>query len=412
MLLNLALTIGLFIALAGLLEKWRQNHLATIPRWTIPTLFLVKCCAGLFYAYVLYEGIKGDTWEYFRGGGYVTAALQEGFQGYLRLVFGANGGYLDPSIFPYAYDSNFWGITGSYNMVRFHALLHPFSNGFYPFHLIVFNFFTLIGSLLLFKTLSKGLKVKAWHLFVCVLVPSALLFHSGIHKDGFSWVGICLILYGLFADLSRVKRILLCLVGLVLLWLIRPYLIVLLVVPILGYLVVGALKLKPYFSYGLSLLLGVISGFALDRIFSGKILTVLIDKRNEFETLHQGNTSFQIPELKSWSDLIADVPRTFIDSFFRPFISEVGISIQLLFSIEAILIVALVGYIVVKIPQKLNTCLGWFILILSIELLLFYGVIISNEGSLLRYRSLAWGLLGMFGLFTIFNQRSTTELSG
>ncbi|MEO1437450.1 MAG: hypothetical protein AAFV80_18050, partial [Bacteroidota bacterium] len=103
-------------------------------------IYGIRLLAGLAYAYVFFSLLHGgDALQMYRGGRVVWKALQEDPAIYFRLVFGPNGGFVETPVYKYAFSTNYWDHFDKWNIIRFHALLSPFTMSSYWVHVVIFT---------------------------------------------------------------------------------------------------------------------------------------------------------------------------------------------------------------------------------------------------------------------------------
>ena len=187
-------------------------------------LFIVKLLAGTFliliYTYYYPDRQTADIYKYYDDAVVIHSAVYQDPSAYIGLVSGIDSEseqckpYLD-QMSNWAPHSEQWlayAQTGDYNffmsnrlITRIHAVLIPFSQGFIYTHGIFFNLFSMLGLVLFYRLLQEKLKPNtiAWMLF-CV-VPSTLLWCSGLLKDCLVFSAVCIFLYALFSSKSAIK---------------------------------------------------------------------------------------------------------------------------------------------------------------------------------------------------------------
>lgn len=188
------------------------------------SLFILKLLAGtvliLIYTYYYPDRQTADIYKYYDDAVVIHSAVYEDPSTYLGLITGINGEsenckpYLD-KMSNWAPHSEQWlayAQTGDYNffmsnrlITRIHAVFIPFSQGFIYTHGIFFNLFSMLGLVLFYRLLKERLKPNTivWMLF-CV-IPSTLLWCSGLLKDCLVFSAVCIFLYALFSSKSAIK---------------------------------------------------------------------------------------------------------------------------------------------------------------------------------------------------------------
>ena len=94
-------------------------------------------------------------------------------------------------------------INDTRNLVRFHSILNFISFGYNTIHILIFEFLSITGLILLFKGLKKITLVTPLSLLlILVLFPSLLFWSSGILKETFVILGISLFINTLFYKIN------------------------------------------------------------------------------------------------------------------------------------------------------------------------------------------------------------------
>jgi hypothetical protein len=111
-------------------------------------------------------------------------------------------------------------------------------------------------------------------LLATFLLPSFIYWTSGIHKDGFVFVGFALIIYNIYYGLKNkdfsIKRFLLIFLGLILLLSLRNYLLLIILPAIVAWLLAEKLKARPLIVFSSAYLFFALAFFSL-KIFSSKL---------------------------------------------------------------------------------------------------------------------------------------------
>ncbi|MBL0049366.1 MAG: hypothetical protein IPP32_14870 [Bacteroidetes bacterium] len=131
-----------------------------------------------------------DAFKYYDDAKVIYAALYSHPIDYIRITFGINSGAAD--LFPYYQKMNNWFLGDNYTLyndsrsvIRFNALVFPFSNNHYSVHIIVMCFISLCGLTALYKAFYPFFATKQVSLIFSVfLIPSVLFWGSGVLKEG------------------------------------------------------------------------------------------------------------------------------------------------------------------------------------------------------------------------------------
>lgn len=171
-----------FFKVPGISVKWLQ------------VLFCLKIFTGfiLILIYSRFYTVRNttDAFKYYDDAKVIYAALYSHPIDYFRITLGINSGAAD--LFPYYQKMNNWFLGDNYTLyndsrsvIRFNALVFPFSNNHYSVHIIVMCFISLCGLTALYKAFYPFFSTKKISLFFSVfLIPSVLFWGSGVLKEG------------------------------------------------------------------------------------------------------------------------------------------------------------------------------------------------------------------------------------
>ncbi len=391
------LVLGFSLFFLGWIRVLPFFELTSIPKKWLYAIFLVKVLAALAYVFIhdhFYAG--GDARNYFEGGLIIADLIKENPIGYLRLVFGPNGGFIDPKLFPTTYACGYWENSGDYFMLRFHAVTRLFSFGEYYVHAVFMAFTALVGTIIWAKLLSAFKILSPITLLVLALWPSGLFWFSGMHKDGFLFLftGIALL-----SSVAVSKKNFMALFGLgfslLALFIIRkPYFLVF--VPCwMTYLAMLCMPKKRWIAPTV-FLLSMLSFILLNAILQNGLLEYLALKQGLFQRLI-GSSDFSIPVLEAtYASLFRNLPLAFVNALTRPWIWETSNPLAVLSSLEFLTIIGLLFFAILKGVKRSLTAIDAFLLSFSLLYLTFTGLVIGNAGALVRYRTFSMLFLALF----------------
>jgi hypothetical protein len=127
-------------------------------------------------------------------------------------------------------------LNDSQNVLRWNAVLHFISGGNIIFHAIFFAALTFAAGVDLVQFLRKQSTIPVGLLFLlCSLTPSIAFWGANMLKEPLLFIGICVLIRGLFDTLSWKRRIWRIALGLLLMIMFKPYVLVALLVGIVFY---------------------------------------------------------------------------------------------------------------------------------------------------------------------------------
>lgn len=229
------------------LRTFKVFHIENCSKWTMTIAFSVKLLAGLFfyYIYVYKIGVNSepsDALRFFNESKQLQTVFWKSKSDFFALFtgFGDNARMLHEHMDnTFIWDAgNFTLINDSRNTIRFHSLLHFFSNNNILIHFLALNVISLIGLQQLYLAFKSYSSVKPIYIFYAILLlPSLIFWSSSILKEPFLILGIGLFSRGILGnEIQNKKRYILILVGIIFLILFKPYIFVCLIPALISYL--------------------------------------------------------------------------------------------------------------------------------------------------------------------------------
>lgn len=299
---------------------------------------------------------------------------------------------------PYGHYSGYFDSVGSYwtdlknNLViKTAAIVNLFSGGNYYVNSVFFNVPGFLAHIAIYRMFRRFYPQHSSALFIgAFLLPSALYFSSGIHKDAFLFIGVAGLMYAsITPDKINTKKRWMIFGSLVLIALVRSYVLAALIPAILAYrLSVHYRQSLSYFFVYTLVLEGALWAHFYTSFSPVKIIT---QKQQAFLALPEARSQIALDTLHgNGVDLITAFPQAASNVTTQPRWWEDTVPNSLIIpSLEwyAYLLVLGIGLIFYrrnKLPlQPLFTCL-----LFVLPLLLLIGYIVPNSGSIVRYRAL------------------------
>ena len=383
---ELLLLLCYTFAIHLVLQKASFFEEANLSRPLLSFFFVLKIGVGLFYGWLYqYYFKEGDT--------YLFLSEAKALYAYWT-VAGAE-------VYEYPPWAIFWKDFGTYAFIHVQALVQPFTWGYYSLHIVLTAWLGTLGGLVIFRALSPlMLGVKSGLLAGLIFgLPSVLFWTSGLHKDSLIYLSLAFILYGLSHRL-RLGHFHTCLYGgLALMLLFRPYLLALLLPCLLGFVLCLRFPQRhPLVSYlwiyGLMVLgLGLVEWFYPNY----GPLSFLAGRQRLFNLEAGGSNLEHFGDLGEggWWYVLKSLPWALVKVLARPFLWECQDFLQLMAAIEVLICLTVLGIWAFArrgVAQDLGP-LGYFMLFYALSNLVLVGLLVSNLGTIVRYRSLALGLL-------------------
>ena len=359
--------------------------------------------AGILYGWIgVYYGQMAqmvDTWVYHFESLKETELLKSNPVEFITSLFQKHNNESYTNFF--SSQDSWWNDVKANFFIKILAVFNLLSHSNYYINVIFYSFITLFGPVALFRIMQNiypGRKLPV--LLATFLIPSFLYWTSGLHKEGLIFLGLSLIMYSLYFGFKEKKftvySFILIFLGFILILLLRNYVIIALVTPLMAWVISAKTRFKPIFTFGFTLLL------SLAFFFSSKYLApslnlpgAIVNKQQEFLQLEGGGSTVQVKELEpTLASFIKNVPQAVSLSILRPYPSDVHHLLSLAAAIEINMLLLLI--IIFFIWRKDNIALtpfNLFCLFFSAIVLLMIGYTVNILGAIVRYRSIVLPLL-------------------
>lgn len=415
------IAILLFLLLSGIVYFSKYFKKLNFKNYVFVILFAIKLFGGLSLYYIysnFYDTNTADIHKYFEGGKVLFSASKESYADYFRLVTGIQGN--KEHLKKYYDKTDHWTRKYSYGLyndsrtvMRFNAILCLVSRGNVFVHIIIMAFLSFIGCFALFKSVEKltGLN-KYLNVFASFLIPSCIFWTSGLLKEGLVMFSLGFVFYYMVKLYFKfnIFHLLIFLVFLFLLGISKIYVLPALLPVIIFFYVGKNFNYKGQIISFLTICLICFFAFTFsETLFGYDIISTISGKQNDFinyTSLEKNvgsnyNLTRLEPSLKSFLKLI---PEGLINSFFRPFPTEIN-SFFLLLSFIEVVFLALVILITIFLFQKpSNENLRFILFSFGFVMFLFVivGISTPNSGALVRYRSFGLPFLYLM-LFSLWD---------
>lgn len=395
------------------------QNLPSISTHLLLVFWFLKILAGFalvfIYTYYYPDRQTADIYKYFDDGRIMYDVLKENPAEYFRMLtgIGATAEHLEVH---YSRMFNWykpWS-TFLYNdnrlVIRFNALIFLFSNGNILVHSIVFNFFSFVGLVALYKFMSKYADPQriSWLPMGVFLFPSLLFWGSGMLKEAvlMGFFGVWVFNADKLISLKKCKPggCFVLVFTTFFLSLLKPYTLLLFLPCFLAFYI--SLK-KDWITahlvwFSIMVLLFISSILVRYFIPAFDLPEILASKQNEFifySLYHNAGSLIHTHFLKPD---ITEIAMAFFRGLFhalsRPFITEVDSPVILIAAIENLFILAMLGWFVFRFDPKSFT--RWPAIWLSLWFVILFiglvGMISPAYGGLVRYKIPALPFLWFF----------------
>lgn len=355
-------------------------------------IFLFKVGMGLLYG-LIYQTIfnGGDTFVYFHAAQQIAYSFPEYPGYYLQAWTGQSPIPPSVAVFTYPDTTMFLKGLGTYTLIHLQVLLIWISGGFYSVHVLFMAFLGTWGLSFWYRILSKQYNGKLAFLGL-LLLPSTAFWTSGLHKEGFLLFAVGAALY-YGPRWQKSMRYKVYTVGAWLfLALVRYHFLVLLFPLWLIYLwsIRNPRSLKRRFLRGyMALLLIALITLA----FFPKLLELVVQRQNEFQA-EFGRSDLDVPALEpSLIEVLWFLPKGLFNACIQPLIWKSKGLLPFLAALETLLFWLTLVALWSHHSKRSYRPLELFLIFAGLSQLLLIGLLVSNSGTIVRYRSLAFGML-------------------
>jgi hypothetical protein len=368
----------------------------------IVVLFLFKILAGFVLGWVSLHFSDSDYWLLNNDGWTEYQLLLRDPAAWFTNLFNSSeypkgyGGMLDSV-------QSFWNDLKYNIVVKLLSVFNIFSRGNYYINSIFFNVLGFFGHVALYRVFIQVYRGRYNAVIIgCFLLPSLLYFSSAVHKDCivFTAIGIlCLALYQSFSQ-GRLtfKRAIALLISLTALLLLRNVVFMAVLPAIAAYWLAHFTKWKPLPVFTGVYIIGGLLFFNAWRISPSLDFTAILAKKQwYFLQAMDARTAIEINTLQpTFSSFVRNAPQALNHTAMRPYLTEhpnfflVPIAVEL-FAYQLLFVL----FLFFRKQQadwqgRLFVLFGIF---LTLTVFLNIGYIVTNLGSIVRYRSIYLPLL-------------------
>ncbi len=357
-------------------------------------LFLLKVTAGiafgLFYKMPKYYA-TADTWRFYHLSLQETKWLLADPISFTKDLF--TYGYSQTGNL-FAGHNSYWNDLKSNVVIKLLAVCNVLTNNSYYANIILFNFLFFFGVIGLYRALFSVYPANKILLMAGVfLMPSALFWCSGIHKDGLILSATGLIIYylhfGANAKTLTIYNYVFLGFCMLVIFALRNYVALALLPALLGWMLGMSWPKRSKYIFPLIYLSGILLFFLLPIIIPAlNFPAFLSEKQHEFIALAGGSEVNVVPLKPTFAGYLNYLPSALDMAFFQPHISGAK-SISSLLAFLEMSLFCLLTLLFVAFPKKKQTIppLVWCFFYFSLSILIIAGYTITFSGAIVRYRS-------------------------
>lgn len=362
-------------------------------------LFLIRIISGLASCYVnVYYYPVSDAVQFHKDGIVEFNLLFNNPYEYLNNIFHSN----------YSNYSNFLESSGSFwNDLRTNIIAKVLSvfdivsaQNFF-INTLFFNFFIFFGAIYFYKVFTKVFPNHNLTIIICIfLLPSVVYFTSGIHRDGFIFLSLSLVIYNIQIMMERRtlswKSIFSIIIFLSVILLLRNFVFITLLPALIAWIIAEHFPKYAFFSF-----LGVYV-IVIGLFFGSSMLSPSFNlpkhvslRQIEFiEIAKRGASAINInPLYANFRSFLNNTPQALNHALMRPYLTEKFNFLYAPLAIEIFICeILLLLFIFFRTKIKLSPFI-YFCFFFSISMFLIIGYTIPILGAIVRYRSIYFPFL-------------------
>lgn len=378
-------------------------------RW-IQFAFIYKVILGLANYYIwLYVIGRGDVLNYIHDADMIYGTLFEHPLHYLQLTFGYGTTNVYPEHLRYISDPlKYSWETVEYTLVRINAILHVFTFGNAWANTVILDFAFFAAAIALFKYLSKTYPEKITLFFIIIfLIPSITIWSSGLLKEGFALaiISLLLIQFLRFGKYISRKTLLQLIILFFALFIIREY-VVLLFIPNIILWLIARKNNKPAITFIGITFLAIILLIIADALSYTFTISEIVCEAQQYFILFEADPDYTYHVFTGYAlwEPFQKIPYALNNIFFRPNILHSTSIFRLYMAVELMITWAALLWLLSGIRQKLSAT-AWLFILIAAELLMMYGLVVTDADTMSRYRVIPIFLLLIIGTISTTRTR-------
>lgn len=404
--LEITLTFGYTFLAIYLIGRWKIFQMPELSRNVFYAMFIIKLLAA-FALYVIYtqfytDRAYADIFRYYDDSAILYGAFLNKPGDFFRMLTGIHGDAPELKVY---YDSmrNWYNTDLVFNdsrtMIRLNAFLRLFTVGTYFPHAIVMCFLAMIGLTGIFRVFNETIKGRPFLLMIIVyLLPSSLLWTSGMIKEAFLMFALGTLLYQISKlireDVFSWKRILYIIMSILILITVKAYVFFLIVPLMVCWLLSKSGKQSPWF---ITLVVNIAYFFLLSvaaPFITGKsVPDLLAAKQAEFYQVaahEQAKSLVEVNRLQpEWMSLIAEAPGAFFRTLLLPMPNHAHNILMWFSTLENLFILFLILSMLLSVKKELLKKVPVLVissLLFGVSVFVLSGWVTPIIGALVRYK--------------------------
>lgn len=409
--MNMFVTIILALAFVAVfsfvickLKVFRRLGLS--PKWLL-VLFATKLLAAFalvgVYQIVYEDKNTGDINKYHKAGLVLYSAVEENPADYFKMVSGICA---DEPQLEYYYDkADYWYKEWDYGLlndnrtvIRYNAILDLFTQGNIWLNLIISAFVAFCGAYFLALAMLGFCNGRRWVAVVSAfLVPSVVFWSSGMMKECLVMFSVGLLMFSWTALWRKfgIIKLLVVIVSAWLLFLAKFYVLLAMLPGMVVFALPSKFGTKKMLISSVAVLVVVVALFFFSgSIFGYDLVDTIVNKQHDFINMvnfeaDYSGSNIEIKELEpTLASFASALVPAYINTLFRPFVTEADSLIKLVCSAENVLFLLLFLYMCIRFKRVDNNQFRFILFTFYFMLVLYalIGMTTPNLGALVRYK--------------------------
>lgn len=291
-------TIALIFLLFAILRYFSVFQSDGLNNWSLPIGFILKVLVGFYFLYVYTKiygngALSADAGAFMRESAILNKVFYTSPIDYFKLLFGL--GDQEYLVLKYLGETSHWDagaqsiISDNRNILRVHSLIQFISRGHPSVHVVIFSFLSTIGIKLIYEAIAiKSLVRKEYIFWSLLLLPSVIFWTSGILKESILFLGIGLFLKGLFRIDNSWKRWAIFILGILLIFNFKPYVLFCAIPAILFFIIHRSMPKHKLMGSAGALMIITAGLFGTSEFIRNKTAEVFSRKQYDFVNVGQG----------------------------------------------------------------------------------------------------------------------------
>lgn len=368
------------------------NHLLII-------LFLIRIISGIASCYInAYYYPVSDAVRFHEDGVVEFNLLFNNPYEYLTNIFHTNynnySNFLESS-------GSFWNDLRTNIIAKILSIFDVFSAQNFFINTLFFNFLMFFGGIYFYKVFIKIFPSHRFIIIICIfLLPSVVYFTSGIHRDGFIFLSLSIVIYNIHTMIERKtylwKSIFSIIIFLCLILLLRNFVFITLLIALIAWTIAERFPKYAFISFLGVYIIVIVLFFCSGMLSPGFNLPQHVSSRQiEFiELAKRGASAINInPLYANFRSFLNNAPQALNHSLMRPYLTEKLNFLYTPVAIEILVYEILFLLFIFFINKNKLTPFIYFCFFFSISMFLIIGYTIPIIGAIVRYRSIYFPFL-------------------